>query len=251
MLKEGSGKSYNISFDIRSYYSYQGDGFNYYGSMSGAYIFRPSDYVQDSVRYTKLMDIQTFNAGGFVQEICMTFYENVQNSTAVVRLRYYDEAKGSEWEVFLGGLPFDGIGREVTVNWKAYNFHNNKTFYTDSNGLEMQERILNYRPSFNFFSFEQVSGNFYPINSAIAIVDKTANLQFTVLNDRSQAGSAIKEGRIELMQNRRLFKDDGRGVQEPLNETDQYDNGTSVPATYRLLLTELSTDISQQRAVQL
>lgn len=98
------------------------------------------------------------------------------------------------------------------MNWKAYNFHNNKTFYTDSNGLEMQERMLNYRPSFNFFSFEQVSGNFYPINSAIAIVDKTANLQFTVLNDRSQAGSAIKEGRIELMQNRRLFKDDGRGV---------------------------------------
>jgi hypothetical protein len=36
-----------------------------------------------------------------------------------------------------------------------------------------------------------------------------------------------------------------------LNETDQYDNGISVPATYRLLFTELSTDISQQRAVQL
>jgi alpha-mannosidase len=42
----------------------------------------------------------------------------------------------------------------------------------------------------------------------------------TILNDRSQGGAALKKGRIELMQNRRLFKDDGRGVEEALNETD-------------------------------
>jgi Glycosyl hydrolases family 38 C-terminal domain len=98
------------------------------------------------------------------------------------------------------------------------NFDNNQTFYTDSNGLEMQKRILNYRESYDFLSFEQVSGNYYPINSAIAIVDESQNLQFTVLNDRSQGGSVLKPGRIELMQNRRLLFDDGRGVGEPLNE---------------------------------
>ena len=42
----------------------------------------------------------------------------------------------------------------------------------------------------------------------------------TVLNDRSQGGASIEQGRIELMQNRRLFYDDDRGVDEPLNETD-------------------------------
>jgi lysosomal alpha-mannosidase len=42
----------------------------------------------------------------------------------------------------------------------------------------------------------------------------------TVLNDRSQGGSVVQEGRIELMQNRRLFFDDDRGVDEALNETD-------------------------------
>lgn len=39
-----------------------------------------------------------------------------------------------------------------------------------------------------------------------------------VMNDRSQGGSVIKNGRIELMQNRRLNVDDGRGVDEALNE---------------------------------
>lgn len=42
----------------------------------------------------------------------------------------------------------------------------------------------------------------------------------TVMNDRSQAGSVIQNGRIELMQNRRLYYDDDRGVDEALDETD-------------------------------
>lgn len=52
------------------------------------------------------------------------------------------------------------------------------------------------------------------------------------MNDRSQGGSVIKNGRIELMQNRRLNVDDSRGMGEPLNETDANGNGISVPATY-------------------
>ena len=51
-------------------------------------------------------------------------------------------------------------------------------------------------------------------------------------------------GRIELLQNRRLTKDDGAGVDEPLNEKDQYGNGISVPATYRMIFTELEVEIS-------
>ena len=174
-----------------------------------------------------------------------------RNATAYVRVRYYDESYGSEWEVYLSGLPNDNHGREVTVNWKALNFDNNKTFYTDSNGLEMQQRILNYRPSFNFSSFEQTSGNYYPINSAIAIIDEKANLQMTVLNDRSQGGSSLQQGRLELMQNRRLFIDDNRGVCQALNETDEYGNGISVPARYTLLFTERKLEISKQRELQL
>jgi len=56
----------------------------------------------------------------------------------------------------------------------------------------------------------------------------------TVMNDRSQGGAVVQKGRIELMQNRRLFHDDWRGVDENLNEVDQYGNGITVPAVYQL-----------------
>jgi hypothetical protein len=152
LLKEDSGQTYKITFDIMNYFAKIVDDI---GHTSGAYLFVPSDFLQESVRYTSFRNITTYN-GGFVQEMFLTFTSDsiYRNATAYVRVRYYDESYGSEWEVYLSGLPNDNIGREVTVNWKALNFDNNKTFYTDSNGLEMQQRILNYRPSFNFSSFE-------------------------------------------------------------------------------------------------
>jgi len=55
----------------------------------------------------------------------------------------------------------------------------------------MQKRVFNYRPSFNYSSFESVSGNYYPVGSAITIVDVLKNLQMTVMNDRTQGGSVI------------------------------------------------------------
>ena len=73
----------------------------------------------------------------------------------------------------------------------------------------------------------------------------------TVINDRSQGGSVLEQGKIELMQNRRLFKDDGRGVEEALNETDSYGHGITVPAKYRLIFTERKFEVSSQRVLQL
>jgi hypothetical protein len=59
----------------------------------------------------------------------------------------------------------------VTVNWKSLDIDNEKTFYTDSNGLEMQKRVLNKRPTWHLETDQLVSANYYPINSAIAIKD--------------------------------------------------------------------------------
>lgn len=47
----------------------------------------------------------------------------------------------------------------------------------------------------------------------------------TVMNDRAQGGSSLADGQIELMLNRRLYKDDSRGVGEALNETDPLGHG--------------------------
>jgi len=59
-----------------------------------------------------------------------------------VKIRTIKTEPVSTWEVTLNGLPGDE-GREATVNWKALDIDNADTFYTDSNGLEMQKRVMN------------------------------------------------------------------------------------------------------------
>ena len=66
-----------------------------------------------------------------------------------------------------------------------YNSDNKNVFFTDSNGLEMQKRVLNKRPDFNFSSYETVSSNYYPVNSAIVIRDPDEEVQMTIMTDRS------------------------------------------------------------------
>lgn len=78
-----------------------------------------------------------------------------------------------EWDVVINGIPLSDRGKEVTVNFYSYNISNNNTFYTDSNGLEMQQRILNFRPTWNFTPQQNISGNYYPVNTAIAIRDES------------------------------------------------------------------------------
>jgi alpha-mannosidase len=92
--------------------------------------------------------------------------------------------------VELNGIPItDGWGKDVTVNWNFQGFNASNTFYTDSNALEMQERILNKRPDFEYESDQNVSSNYYPVGSAIAIRDFGPNgevrKQALVMNDKT------------------------------------------------------------------
>ena len=47
---------------------------------------------------------------------------------------------------------------------------------------------------------------------------RDANSAVTVLTDRSEGGSSLAEGQLELMLHRRCLKDDGFGVGEALDE---------------------------------
>ena len=71
------------------------------------------------------------------------------------------------------------------------------------------------------------------------------------MNDRSQAGTALKNGNMEFMQNRRIPADDGRGMGEYLNERDSLGNGIRVPATYYVQVFNSTTEKSLQRQVQM
>lgn len=56
------------------------------------------------------------------------------------------------------------------------NIDSKEVFWTDGNGLKMIKRRLNYRETYPFESEHKVSSNFYPVGSAIAIVDDNTNV---------------------------------------------------------------------------
>lgn len=92
----------------------------------------------------------------------------------------------------------DKIGKEIVSRFRIPFYQSNQTFYTDSNGREMLKRVLNYRPSFTLReNAENISGNYYPITSRLSLTD--GRTHFSVLNDRSQGGSSLEDGEIELM----------------------------------------------------
>jgi hypothetical protein len=123
--------------------------------------------------------------------------------------------------------------------------------------MEMQERKLNYRPTWDFVntnlvdSNENITGNYYPVQSALCMMDVYSDLQFTVMNDRSQGASALSEGSIEFMQNRRTPGNDGKGMPENVNERDSLGYGIRVMATYNIQLFDKTKTQNLQRKVQL
>lgn len=68
--------------------------------------------------------------------------------------------------VKLYGLPNSpDIGHEVTVNFEAGAFDNQDTFWTDSNAMQMQKRVLNYRPTWDLTTIDNldITANYYPV----------------------------------------------------------------------------------------
>ena len=60
-------------------------------------------------------------------------------------------------------------------------------------------------------------GNYYPVNSHITIQDIKTNASMSLINDRPQGGSSLQPGTVELMINRKVSSDDGRGTSSVLN----------------------------------
>jgi lysosomal alpha-mannosidase len=92
----------------------------------------------------------------------------------------------------------DDLGKEVISRFTT-DLQTNGLFYTDSNGRELLERKRNYRPTWNLDLTERQSGNYYPVTSRILIRDTVRQQEVAVLNDRSQGGSSLNDGQMELM----------------------------------------------------
>ena len=179
---------------------------------SGAYIFRPSTPDQQLHRL-KAVSATFVNTSVGIEVTIVYDQPWIQSKTRVLEGEAHLEI-----EYTIGPVPIgDNRGKEVVTRFES-SIASSGTFYTDSNGREFIKRIRNYRPTWKLNTYEAVAGNYYPVNAAMYIED-SAGVALSVATDRSQGGSSLADGSIELMVHRRTLADDARGVGEPMNET--------------------------------
>ena len=76
------------------------------------------------------------------------------------------------FDVKLNEIPIEDSGKEVTVNFKVLEIENKGVFYTDANGLKMVKREVRELGN----PIADISGNYYPVTSAITIRDEKEHL---------------------------------------------------------------------------
>ncbi|XP_072346983.1 lysosomal alpha-mannosidase [Scyliorhinus torazame] len=231
----------NLSLPVtQSFYWYSAStGNRESGQPSGAYIFRPKGEIPFPM--TKKVETYTVQTDLF-QEVYQNF-----SSWCSQTVRLYKKQKFVELEWTVGPIPIrDNIGKEVISRFDTP-LKTDGIFYTDSNGREILARRRNYRPTWNLSQTEPVAGNYYPVNSRIYIKD--GKIQLTVLTDRSQGGSSIKDGSLELMVHRRLLYDDNRGVGEALSEPG-YDGKGLIVRGKHLVFLETVDDSAELHRLQ-
>ena len=241
---------YYISFDSSKDSSHDNATQN-----SGAYIFRPSQPKQRPVVVTPAAGKALFMETDVGVIIEAAFEEPwVKQTTKVFMNQPYVEI-----EYTVGPLPIhDGNGKEFVTKFCSP-IQSNGAFYTDSNGREFLRRIRGYRPTWNLTEYEWVAGNYYPVNAAMYIEDEESSLAVVV--DRSQGGSSLANGCIEIMIQRRTLSDDARGVAEAMNETvggmtpyppygnaERIGEGVVIKAKHRVMVGKGNTGASLARS---
>jgi hypothetical protein len=169
-----SGKSdcYSTKFNLgyNYYTSYEGDDFGG-GQKSGAYIFRPTG---DATIYSKPTAAKLYKGKNLIQI-------HIDGERVKTNMRIFgDLAKGIVLKSFVESIPVDdGKGKEVILVVEVPSIKNQNTFYTDSMGMEMQKRVINFRPTWDLKVTEKVAGNYYPIQSTIQIQDEDSKESFS------------------------------------------------------------------------
>lgn len=208
ITRKDSGMSMALSQDYYFYNAFVGEPQN-----DGAYIFRPdAEHVAWRLGEDKIA-IDIIEHENVVTEIHQSWSSWVNQT-----IRLWHGSSEMEIEYSVGPVPLDDNhkGKNVISRFTS-GVNNYEDIYTDSNGREFQQRILNYRPTYDLDVNEPVAGNYYPMNAAAYIKDDKK--QLSLVTDRSQGVASLHSGEMEVMVQRRGLVDDSRGVGEPLNET--------------------------------
>ncbi|TYI63587.1 hypothetical protein E1A91_D09G028900v1 [Gossypium mustelinum] len=175
-----------------------------YSSTGGAYLFVPHG---EAVPISQSGGHLVISEGPLMQEVYSypkTAWENTPISHST---RIYNGGNTiqeflieKEYHVELLGNSF--IDKELIVRYKT-DIDNKRIFYTDLNGFQMSRRETYHKIP--------LQGNYYPMPS-LAFMQGSNGHRFSVHSRQSLGAASCKQGWLEIMLDRRLAKDDGRGL---------------------------------------
>lgn len=190
------GATHNLAQNFVFYRGNVGNNQIFANRSSGAYIFRPDPETIPEIVGTDV-PVEVVR-GDLFDEAHQVFNEYISQVVRVHKTGTFSQHV-VEFEWLVGPIPIDdGFGKEIISRFYS-DIKSGQSFYTDANGREILKRTIDFRETFDLDNEEKESGNYYPINSNIAIEDE--DLRMAVLPDRAQGGSSLSEGAIELMVN--------------------------------------------------
>ncbi|KAI4351523.1 hypothetical protein L6164_005887 [Bauhinia variegata] len=176
----------------------------YHSPGSGAYLFKPSG---DAWPITEEGGQFLISEGPLMQEVFSypkTAWEKapISHSTRLYNGEntIQELAVEKEYHVELLGPDFDD--RELIVRYKT-DIDNKRIFYSDLNGFQMSRRET--------YDKIPLQGNYYPMPS-LAFMQGSNGQRFSVHSRQSLGVASLKDGWLEIMLDRRLIRDDGRGL---------------------------------------
>uniref|UniRef100_A0A146M558 Alpha-mannosidase n=1 Tax=Lygus hesperus TaxID=30085 RepID=A0A146M558_LYGHE len=167
------------------------------GDKSGAYLFLPDGPAQPIIIENPRVSVIE---GRFKSQV-IVYFQNVIHVTTV------HTVKGREGKCI-------EIHNLVDISQVQSNFElamristqieNENVFYTDLNGLQIIRRKR--------LSKIPLQANYYPMPSAAYIED--GSMRMTIISGQPLGVASLNPGQIEIMQDRRLFQDDNRGLEQ-------------------------------------
>lgn len=233
------------------YRGMDGDNSKFEKRASGAYIFRPNGTANEFKHSHSLFSLRRHATVTRTRLFTQITQQINPWISQVVKVK--EDSDLVELDYRIGPIPVeDKIGKEVISRFIT-DLDTEGTFYTDANGRQLLKRVRNnWGPTFDYVDSEPVAGNYYPVNSRILIRDVKRNVQVTIFNDRSQGGSSLEDGQLELMVHRRLLHDDAFGVGEAINEPGVDNRGLIIRGSHYLLVSSIDDSfVHRELAVRL
>ena len=188
----------------------------------------------------------TVTRGTVVQEVTQHWTDWLSQVVRLYTAANDTTADMVEFEWTIGPIDIsDDLSKEVVTKYFT-GIESRGTFSTDSNGRDFQRRVRDERPTWNWTNVAPISGNYYPLSTALTMDDGTTGLGVVV--DRAQGAASLQDGNVEVMIHRRILTSCGLAV--PLNETGQDGRGLIITGVHRLFLGPVQASRGRQSVIE-